>query len=307
MYVYGPVPSRRLGRSLGVSPIPAKVCSYTCVYCQLGRTTTLQVKRESFFDRAEIMGEIAAKAKTAKPDFVTFVGDGEPTLCKDLGWLLKQTREKLALPTAVITNGSLLSLEDVRRDLMEADVVIPTFDAGSTEVFRKMNRPHRHVEYDAMLQGLIDFSAEFKGRLWLEVMLVRGVNDSDAELKAIKAGIDRIGPERVYVLTPVRPPAESWVEPPPPETILRAQELLGDATPVALPEAGEFGLEGFAKAEDAIMEIGSRHPLRKEQALEIAASYDAPGTVENMIADGQLVETPYEGRIYLLPRHFMRR
>jgi wyosine [tRNA(Phe)-imidazoG37] synthetase (radical SAM superfamily) len=136
VYVYGPVPSRRLGASLGVSPIPAKTCSYTCVYCQLGRTTNLTVSRLSFYPREEILAEILHKGTNATLDYVTFVGDGEPTLCKDLGWLIEQTKKNLTARTDVITNGSLLFLDDVRLDLIAADVVMPTLDAGNEKDFQ---------------------------------------------------------------------------------------------------------------------------------------------------------------------------
>jgi len=306
MYVYGPVPSRRLGRSLGVSPIPAKVCSYTCVYCQLGRTDRLQAIRESFFNKEDILAEIVARASETAPDYVTFVGDGEPTLCQDLGWLLRETNAQTGVRTAVITNGSLLDREDVQSDLCHAGVVIPTLDAGDAETFRAVNRPHRSISYDCMVQGLIEFRREFVGELWVEVMLVKGVNDSDDALQSIRRVIDRIEPNRVYVLAPIRPPAERWVEPPDPERILKAQTILGGAVPIVDRETGEFALEGFSDARMALLEIGSRHPLRKDQAERIAKQLDGGEIVHELVAAGDLVETEFDGAVYLLPRHFRR-
>ncbi|MEA3297139.1 MAG: radical SAM protein [candidate division Zixibacteria bacterium] len=304
MYVYGPVPSRRLGRSLGVSPIPPKVCSYTCVYCQLGRTTRLQMKRESFFPKEDILAEIVSKAPKDKTDYVTFVGDGEPTLNNDLGWLIQSTKEKLQLPVAVITNGSLLSQEKVREDLSRADVVIPTLDAGNDKTFRAVNRPHRRIDYDTMLQGLVDFQRRYSGQVWVEVMLVKDLNDSERELQSIKQAVDMIAPDRVYVLTPIRPPAERWVKPPNPETILRAQEILGEATLVSGLETGQFGLGEFSDAGQAILEIGSRHPLRSEQAAEIERTFSESGVVRHMLETKELVNIIYNGEDYLLPGHF---
>jgi wyosine [tRNA(Phe)-imidazoG37] synthetase (radical SAM superfamily) len=306
MYTYGPVPSRRLGRSLGVSPIPPKTCSYTCVYCQLGRTTHLQTTRESFYPKEDLLAEIIKRGKTSAPDYVTFVGDGEPILCKDLGWLIRQTREQLELPTAVITNGSLLFRKDVRQDLKDADVIMPTLDAGNEKAFRAVNRPHRSIAFDTMLQGLIDFRHGYHGQIWLEVMLVKGLNDTKEELLSIRQAVDAFEPDRVYVVTPIRPPAEPWVEPPLPETILMAQELIGKAVSIGGLETGRFGLQGFTNARQAILETGSRHPLRRDQAAEIERSFGDSGVIDRMLQDRELVQTTYKGETFLLPGHFIR-
>jgi wyosine [tRNA(Phe)-imidazoG37] synthetase (radical SAM superfamily) len=306
MFTYGPVPSRRLGRSLGVSPIPPKTCSYTCVYCQLGRTNRLQVKRESFFPRDDILAEIIKRAQETQCDYITFVGDGEPTLCADLGWLLEQTKQNTELKTAVITNGSLLWLEDVRHQLASADIVIPTLDAGDEPTFRRINRPHRQIRFDSMIQGQIDFQREFAGRLWLEVMLVSGVNDSTDELVKIRHAIEKIQPERVYILAPIRPPAESWVRPPNPDAIIEAQRIIGRAIPIAENESGGFGLQEFTDAAEALIEIGGRHPLRLEQAGTIETRFSEKGTIERMLDEGELVKVDYGGEMYLLPSRFLR-
>jgi len=305
MFVYGPVPSRRLGRSLGVSPLPPKTCSYTCVYCQLGRTTHLQVKRESFFPKEDILSEIIDSAPNDKVDFVTFVGDGEPTLNKDLGWLIQKNKEKLHLPVAVITNGSLLFQKDVREDLTKADVVIPTLDAGNEKTFRAVNRPHRDISFDTMLQGLVDFRREYSGQLWVEVMLVKDLNDTERELQGIKNAVDKINPDRVYILTPIRPPAESWVKPSDPKNILKARETIGMAIPVEGLETGQYGMEQFSDARQAILEIGSRHPLRHEQAIEIERAFSKAGVVRQMLETTELVRVEYNGEEYLLPGSFV--
>lgn len=306
MYTYGPVPSRRLGSSLGVSPIPPKTCSYSCVYCQLGRTNHLQIERKSFYAKENILSEIIKRAGVSKSDYITFVGDGEPTLCRDLGWLIHHTKTKLRLPVAVITNGSLLFLKDVRRELKEADVVLPTLDAGSKKIFRHINRPHGDIGFNTMLGGLIDFRTEFSGQIWLEIMLVKGLNDSEEELWKIRKIVDLIKPDRVYVVSPIRPPAEPWVKPASPETILKAQQILGNAVPITELEIGEFGLHEFTDAYQAIMEIGSRHPLRREQAKEIENTFSAPGTVEKMLRKNKLMQVNFNGENYLLPSYFIR-
>jgi wyosine [tRNA(Phe)-imidazoG37] synthetase (radical SAM superfamily) len=303
MFVYGPVPSRRLGRSLGVSSIPSKACSYNCVYCQLGRTNRVSVKRESFYPRNKILSEIKKQiGKGNKIDYITFVGDGEPTLCKDLGWLIAQCKQQWQIPVAVITNGSLLFMEEVRHDLIRSDVVLPSLDAGGDEIFRKINRPHHSIKFDTMLDGLVEFSHQYKGMLWLEVMLVGGVNDSDRSLVDIKNSIERIQPDRVYVSVPIRPPAESWVMVPDPERIIHAHEIFGTARELTDYESGEFGLCNFTDAESAILEICSRHPLREEQAREIEDRFSKASCVDELIDKGTLERVQYRDVWYLLRR-----
>jgi wyosine [tRNA(Phe)-imidazoG37] synthetase (radical SAM superfamily) len=276
------------------------------VYCQLGRTKNLQIERKSFYPREEIFSEIRKRARSSDPDCVTFVGDGEPTLYEDLGWIIDKTKSELQFPVAVITNGSLLSSEGVRRDLLRADVVLPTLDAGNEKVFRCINRPHRSIKFHDLLRGLRDFRRDFSGQIWLEVMLVEGLNDSDEELLSIRKAIDSIKPDRTYVVTPIRPPAEPWVEPPPPERILKAQHILGDTVPLTGLEAGDFGLYEFADARQAIMEIGSRHPLRLDQAMEIEKAFSSNDTVEKMIKERELLKAKYDNIDYVLPGHFIR-
>jgi len=305
-FTYGPVPSRRLGRSLGVSLIPSKTCTYSCVYCQLGHTKQLRARRGSFFPKERILAEIVNSVPQDGIDYVTFVGDGEPTLSNDLGWLIRHTKKELQLPVAVITNGSLLFHEDVRDDLNQADVAIPSLDACSERVFRIINRPHRNIRFKQILQGLIDFRLEYSGQIWVEIMLVKDLNDTTRQLRKIKHTIDMVNPDRVYVLTPTRPPAESWVKPSDPETILKAQEIVAGAIPVTGLESGQFGLGGFTDARQAILEIGSRHPLRREQVAEIEKEFCVSGVVRQMVEHKELVNVKYSGEEYLLPGHFAR-
>jgi len=306
MFTYGPVPSRRLGYSLGVSLIPPKTCSYSCVYCQLGRTNRLQVKRENFYRKEDVFAEIERQLTHSKADYITFVGDGEPTLSADLGWLIRKCKESTSKPVAVITNASLLFESDVRQDLSKADVVIPSLDAGSPEIFSRINRPHGTIKFETMLRGQMDFRRDYRGQIWLEVMLVHEVNDTEEALKDIRIAIDKIQPDRIYITTPIRPPAESWVRPPPPEKILRAQEIIGQAITVDMIESGAFGHETFASAQQAILEIGSRHPLRLEQARRIEDEFTESGIVDKMIEDKVLRKVLFHNSEYLLPSHFVR-
>jgi wyosine [tRNA(Phe)-imidazoG37] synthetase (radical SAM superfamily) len=304
IHAYGPVPSRRLGRSLGVSPIPPKTCSYNCIYCQLGRTKRQQVSRESFYPKEDILRDIQKVIDTSKTDYITFAGDGEPALCKDLGWLISQCKKNWQIPVAVITNASLLFMKDVRQDLKESDLVLSKLDAGSENVFRKLNRPHSSIEFEDMLKGYVDFRQEYSGKIWLEVMLVKGLNDSDISLMDIRKAIERIKPDRIHISVPTRPPAEPWVSPPAPERIIRAHEIIGAALDLTHYESGEFGV--FPDARTTILEICSRHPLREEQARTIEKKFSEAGCLDEMLLKNILVRVEYRNISYLLPAGFVR-
>ncbi|RLI72978.1 radical SAM protein [Archaeoglobales archaeon] len=259
-YVYGVVPSRRLGKSLGVNVIPRKTCSYSCVYCQLGRTTNKTIKRRSFFPKEEILEEIVRRTKEVDFEYVTFVGEGEPTLCKDLGWLIEKTKEFAKV--AVITNGSLLFDEDVRNELVECDVVIPSLDAADQKTFLRVNRPFRGLLIAEIVEGVVEFRKIFNGELNVEIMLVKGYNDSVDTLSKIRDALSKIKPDRVYIMSFTRPPAED-VEPVDDVGLFLARSVIDNvkAELITSPEQGEFGIES---AEDLISVL-RRHPMRREQ------------------------------------------
>ncbi|MHA1407905.1 MAG: radical SAM protein [Candidatus Heimdallarchaeaceae archaeon] len=171
-YVFGPVPSRRLGRSLGISPIPFKTCNFSCIYCQLGRTNNFTNERKEFYPVEDIAQEVEeALNQGFNLDFITIVGDGEPTLYKSLGTLILSIKELTSIPIAVITNGALLYQEKVREDLLDADVVLPTLDVYNEKLFRIINRPHKELKFEKIIEGFRKFREEFKKQIWIEVML----------------------------------------------------------------------------------------------------------------------------------------
>ena len=186
-YIFGPIPSRRLGRSLGVSPVPEKTCNYTCVYCQLGRTAHMINERRLFYPVDAIIGELADFLKSGIPfDVITVVGEGEPTLYSALGELIQKIKLLSDAPVAVITNGALMHDKTVREDLCRADIVLPSLDAFDERSWKKINRPYPRLDFKAAVEGLIQFGAEYTGEIWLEIMLVEGINTSDAALAALK-------------------------------------------------------------------------------------------------------------------------
>jgi wyosine [tRNA(Phe)-imidazoG37] synthetase (radical SAM superfamily) len=208
-HIFGPVPSRRLGLSLGVDLVPFKTCSYNCVYCQLGHTTNLTAERKSYVPTNEVLEELKQKLRTSvKADYITLSGSGEPTLHSEIGAIIDGIKKITKIPVAVLTNGSLLFLPEVRRALMNADLVIPSLDAASGGVFERINRPHPDIDFEKMFDGLVSFRNEYKGRIWLEIFFVKDLNDGDEEISNLVNLVEKIRPDRVDLNTAVRPPAD---------------------------------------------------------------------------------------------------
>ena len=308
MIVFGPVPSRRLGRSLGVNNVHAKTCSYSCIYCQLGRTPSLNVKRKRFYDPELIFSNVAERVHEAEAigeriDYITFVPDGEPTLDLNLGVEIELLKS-LGKPIAVLTNASLLWREDVRADLSEADLVSIKLDAISEELWRRINRPHKSLRINEVLRGVLEFSREFKGKLITETMLVDGLDYAD-ELEKIADLISEMKPFKAYVAIPTRPPAEKWVKPAREEVVNRAFQILskklGSQTVEYL-----IGYEGDAfsstgNAEEDLLSITSVHPMREEGVRELLKKSNARWkVVDNLLRDGRLIELEYEGHKYYM-------
>ena len=303
MIAFGPVPSRRLGRSLGVNNIPPKVCTYACIYCQLGRTIRLQVERRAFYEPWEIFEAVQDKVKRAREigetiDYLTFVPDGEPTLDVNLDREIELLRS-LGIKIAVITNASLIWREDVREALMKADWVSLKVDSTREEVWRRINRPHGTLQLTSILDGMLEFARAYRGELATETMLVEGVNDSDDHVKEVADFLSRLKPAKAYLSIPTRPPAEEWVRPPGEEAINRAYQTLSKRV-----DQLEYliGYEGNAFAftgnvEEDLLSITAVHPMREEavSGFLARAGTDWP-VVHRLIAQERLIEVEYEGR-----------
>lgn len=284
-YVFGPVPSRRLGQSLGIDTIPLKTCNWNCVYCQLGRTMPLTNERREYVLDENILFEVKRALRSRANsgiDWVTFVGSGEPTLHIYLGEIIRRVKALTTLPVAVITNGSLLYLPEVRQELSIADAVLPTLDAGTAELYRKINRPHPEVTFERLVDGLIAFRAEYPGKLWVEVMLVRGLNDTSQALEDLAKVLQRVKPDAVHINLPTRPPAETWVQPPDEEGLMRAISILGNIAEVVHPAEGTFDLSGYENIVDAIVGIITRHPMRQDE-LERTLTRWSSGQVKEVL------------------------
>ncbi len=208
-FVYGPVPSRRLGRSLGVDLVPFKTCSYDCIYCQLGRTTNRTTDLREYVPVDGVLDEVVERLRAEpSPEFIGLAGSGEPTLHARIGDIIAGIKALTSIPVAVLTNGSLLWRSDVRASLAEADLVMPSLDAGAQSSFERVNRPHSDISFERMVDGLLTFSHDFKGKVWLEVFVLRGITDGLDEMGRIAAIVEKMQPSRVQLNTALRPPAE---------------------------------------------------------------------------------------------------
>ncbi|MCX7846618.1 MAG: radical SAM protein [bacterium] len=304
-YLFGPVASRRLGRSLGVDLLPFKTCTLDCVYCECGRTTTLTTERAAFVPVNDVLAELAEWLKSGgTADFITLAGSGEPTLHTGLAEVLRGIRALTNIPTCLLTNGTLFHLPEVRAAAALADVVVPSLDAPDPLTFARINRPAPGVDFDAYLQGLRTFAAEYRGALWLEIFIVPGINDSPECIRALAAQAAELHPAKIQLNTAVRPPAESFVRPatpaqlaaiapqftPPAEVIASFRATLHEQTSVALDEVLQLvrrrpctvhdvahGLSiSFSAARAALTELSSRGAVIREvhAGLEF---YRAPG------------------------------
>lgn len=272
-YIYGPVPSRRMGLSLGISPITKDTCSYSCIYCQLGRTKNMTDEVQEFVKINDVISEFKkALEENIKFDVITIVGEGEPTLYSELEKLIDEIKKLTNAPLAVITNGSLLMYKSVRDALKKVDIVLPSLDAGNKETFKKINRPHGNIKFRDVIEGLRNFSDEYKGQLWIETMIVKDVNDSEEEILSIKSILDTIKYEKVYVNTPIRPPAEEFVKEPDQNSLQRAIEILNGISIAQLISSGFYS--NIKDDYEAIKSIISRHPMNNFEIKSFLESRD---------------------------------
>ncbi len=307
---FGPVPSRRLGRSLGINNIPPKVCSYACIYCQAGRTTKLTATRESFYEPETLVSAVVDRLRRSDPpetDYLTFVPNGEPTLDSNLGREISMLRAA-SIPIAVITNGSLMNRESVRQAVSAADWVSLKIDAIDQEIWRSINRPHRSICLNEVLQGMRRFAADFQGTLVTETMLVSRSNDSEGSLRRTAAFIAGLRPARAYLSIPTRPPARSDVTAPSEKTLAYAYQVFAETVTNVEYLIGYEG-NAFSATGDAVRDIlgiTAVHPMRERAVQELlkrnGASWDL---VLELIAAGELSSIdfgPHRFYVRRLPR-----
>ncbi|MGA2403684.1 MAG: radical SAM protein [Syntrophobacteraceae bacterium] len=306
-YIFGPVPSRRLGRSLGIDVIPPKTCSFDCIYCESGPTTHLSVKREDFTDPSEILAELGAflRLHPDATDVLTFSGAGEPTLYLGLGELIGAVKKAYPrFPLIVLTNGSLLWDPEVRRCLLKADRVVPSLDAVTASVFRSINRPHPSLEPGRIVEGIRAFRKEYKGRLHVEIALVSGVNDNPGELSALAEVIESIGPDKIELNTVVRPPARVGTQGLTDEQMARAAAFFGSLdTEIVGAFTSEARDCGGEQIGPRIVETVERRPCT---TAELAASLGVPEKIVELEStrlqkQGKLRTLSFGGKLFLCP------
>ncbi|OHB61722.1 MAG: hypothetical protein A2Y76_00055 [Planctomycetes bacterium RBG_13_60_9] len=298
-YIYGPVPSRRLGRSLGVDLVPYKTCTYDCIYCQLGPTTCKTMERKEWAATKEVVAQVSDKLDT-KPDYITLSGSGEPTLHARIGQLIHEIKDMTDIPVAVITNGSLLWLPEVQRALLDADLVVPSLDAGSEDMFQYVNRPHPQIQFDQMLKGLQEFRRLFRGQYRLEVFLLSGVTTVEARLDALRDCITTIAPDKVQVNTVVRPPAEDYAMPVPRNQLEEIAARLYPGAECIVPRAHAADMGGSGAGCDDVLDLLSRRPC---SIADIATGlqihpHEAAKCVGRLVSEQKVRAREHAGRLY---------
>ncbi len=313
-YTFGPVPSRRLGRSLGINNIPPKFCSYACVYCQLGAPQRVTTDPREFYDTLAVSAEVLRVLNESVDgrkgiDYVTLVPDGEPTLDRNLGLLLQRIGEESNIPRAVITNGSLLFHPDVALAVGQAEWVSVKIDAATEETWRKIDRSVRSLSFETVLDGIRSFRRGYSGFFATETMLVDDLNTSDQEVSGLIRIVSELVPTVAYLSVPTRPPAESWVAPPDEATVL---EIYAAFTAAGIPtelnvshEEGDFVAD--SNIENSILSITAVHPVRRDDMERLlAAGGHTWSVIENLLASGSLLQKEYRGQTFFV-RQLRRR
>ena len=307
--VFGPVPSRRLGKSLGVNNIPYKICTYSCIYCQVGKAIKMQINRQEFYKPEELVDEVKellANIQKEKdyPDYITIVPDGEPTLDINLGILINKLKS-LQLPVAVITNSSLINLPEVQQDLLRADYVSVKADTFSTEVWKRLNKPHKMLNIDNITEGIRTFRNKFSGILVTETMLVKGVNNSSLEIRNTARIIKSFKPDASYIAVPIRPPAFKNVEPSGEDTVNEAfhiyKEYIDKVELLTGYEGNAFASTGNFR--DDLLSITAVHPMREDAVLEMLQKSGGDGQLlTSLLEEKQIEKLQFGGHSYYLRR-----
>lgn len=313
-FIFGPVNSRRLGISLGIDLLPPKICNFNCIYCEVGPTTSFVSERGEYTDTVAIIAEIddfcRDREAVERLDVLTITASGEPTLHSGLGRIITHLKKNIAKPVAVLSNGSLFHLPEVRRELAPADIVIPSLDSARADSFRRINRPATSCRLEEIIAGLEEFCREFSGRCWLEILLAKGINDRPEDLAALAAAVARIKPERIQLNTVARPPLEAFAHPLTPEEMRRAAghfalpvDILTDYRPRTPATADPLaGKRGPREHEEEVLHLLQRRPCTAADisaALGIAAE-QAAAALEHLRAAGRIGPSSHRGKEYFI-------
>ena len=301
-YLYGPVPSRRLGRSLGIDLVPHKICTYDCIYCQIGNTTEKTLVRKEYVPASEILEEVGRFLKEENPsiDHLSLAGSGEPTLHSKIRSIIENLKKITLIPVAVITNGFLLWEPEVREDLLQSDIVLPSLDAVSQEVFVRINRPRAGYSIEKVIEGMVEFRKVYKGQIWLEILFCKDVNDSKEELLRMKEAVDRIQPDRIHLNTVVRPPSEKWATPLSQKEMEKIRAFFGERASII----SEFDRHPSPLSEkdfkEEILKILRRRPL---SLSDLSKGMGIPQNeldqyIQPLIQEGKIQTRIFGGSVY---------
>lgn len=304
-FLFGPVPSRRLGLSLGINIIPHKVCNFNCVYCEVGRTTDLINDRRSFYNPEDIEKDFKDNyEKMGKFDFITFSGSGEPTLNKDIGRLIRYVKSFNIAKIAVLTNGSLLNLADVQEELMDADVIIPSLDAANQEAFKKINRAYGSLKVDDIVNGIKEFRDKFKGEVWLEVLFVKDFNDSQKDIEDLKRAVKFINPHKLQIGTIDRPPAEENIKRLTNYELMHIYSELKDLNAELIKPFADKNMDFHEFLELSIAKMVSIRPCSKEELMDVfgANDEDMSRILKKLFDEGKISQKVYEGKNFIIKK-----
>ncbi len=303
-HVFGPVSSRRLGSSLGIDIVPLKTCTFDCIYCEVGPTNVRTTEVRPYIKAGEILDELKKRFadRDLKLDYVTVTGSGEPTLNGDLGEIVRGIRSLTSTPIALLTNGSLFFRKDVRDAVRDVDIIIPSLDCADEESFLAVNRPHPSLDLAEIIRGLETLGREFKGRIWLEVLLTRGLNDGRTHLEKVKRAVEAIGPEKIQINTVVRPPAYSSALPLSPDELEAVRTYFGERAEVIASFSRHHMQTPIIRVEQHIMELLSRRPCPLEEICRSTGLDDGRITViiDKLVNESRIHCELHEGKRFYL-------
>ena len=304
-HVYGPVPSRRLGRSLGIDLVPKKICTYDCIYCQIGRTTSQTIERTEYTPASSILQDVkkALREWGDALDYIACSGSGEPTLNLSIGKIIQGIKKLTPTPVAVITNSSLLHHAEVREAILQADVVMPSLDAATPSVFQTINRPHLSLEITQIIQGLADFRREYEGQIWLEILLCRGVNDGEEEIEALQQAIRTIKPDKVQLNTVVRPAVEDYAYILSPDRMEQIRTALGEDVEIIAEFEGHTKMTPSEEIAEKVISLIQRRPETLDGLAKILGLHDLELTkiLDKLTKEGKITYRVFNKQLYYEP------
>ena len=299
-HIFGPVPSRRLGLSLGIDLVPLKTCTYDCIYCQIGKTTNKITECEEFFPVQDIVKELKKRLLSVSPDVITFSGSGEPTLYSRIDELIAEVRRITNKKIALLTNGSLLWKDVIRKKILDVDIIMPTITTIFDDTFRRIHRPHPKLNISQIIEGLIKLRKQYKGTIYLELFLVAGINDNEKELLAMKEIIDKIFPDKIQINTVVRPPSDKKALAVNGQRLREIQDLLGDRAEIIIDKPRSLSDAIQKDKITHILGMTKRRPVREidiANALGIDAD-EVQSIIKGLLIKGMILRYEYLGEIY---------